>query len=200
MSTEHLQAILGSAPDTHLLFRAGELLARAQVLNTIVDIIRVGRLTALSEPDGGVRGIVAGDVILRLVAKTMVRQLGPAVEAATAPHQHALSTRAGCECVAHSLQTMCEVDPELTETSVDGVSAFDLISRRAMLEGLGNVEGGPAALSFVHTFYGRPSTYLWEDAEGTVHTEGGEQRDALMPLLFSLDNIQDWKPPTGGCE
>ena len=60
---------------------------------------------------------------------------------------------------------MCEADPEPTITSVDGASAFDLISRRAMLEGLGHVEG-PAALSFVHMFYGRPSTYLWEDAEG----------------------------------
>ena len=91
--------------------------------------------------------------------------------------------------VAHSLQMMCEANPELTITSVDGVSAFDLISRRAMLEGLGSVEGGPAAFSFVHMFCGRPSTYLWEDAEGTVHTinqgEGSEQRDALMPLLFS---------------
>ena len=72
----------------------------------------------------------------------MARQLGPAVEAATAPHQYALSTGAGCECVAHSLQMMCETDPELTITSVDGVRAFDLISRRAMLEGLANVEVG----------------------------------------------------------
>ena len=58
-----------------------------------------------------------------------------------------------------------------------------------MLEGLANVEG-PAALSFVHMFYGRPFTHFWEDEEGTVHTinqgEGGEQGEALMPLLFSL--------------
>ena len=85
MATEHLRTILGNPPETHLLFRAGELLARAQVPNTIVDIIKVGRLTALSKPNGGVRGIVARDVIHRLVAKTMARQLGPAIEAATAP-------------------------------------------------------------------------------------------------------------------
>ena len=46
------------------------------------------------------------------------------------------------------------------------------------------------SLSFVHMFCGRPSAYLWEDVEGTVHTinqgEGGQQGDALMPLLFSL--------------
>ena len=93
-----------------------------------MDIIRVGRLTVLSEPDGGVRGIAASCVIRRLVAKTMARQLGPAVEAATAPHQYGLSTRAGCECVAHSLLMLCEADPELTITSVDGVSAFGLMA------------------------------------------------------------------------
>ena len=54
----------------------------------------------------------------------------------------------------------CEADPELTITSVDGVSAFDLISRRAMLEGLGNVEEGPVAFSFVHMFHSRPSRYM----------------------------------------
>ena len=39
-------------------------------------------------------------------------------------------------------------------------------------------------------FYGRPSTDLWELADGTVHhipqDEGGEQGDPLMPLFFSL--------------
>ena len=43
---------------------------------------------------------------------------------------------------------------------------------------------------FARLFYGRPSEYLWEDASGDVHKipqgEGGEQGDAMMPLLFSL--------------
>ena len=38
--------------------------------------------------------------------------------------------------------------------------------------------------------YGRQSTYLWDDDLGVVHqipqTEGGEQGDPLMPLLFAL--------------
>ena len=46
------------------------------------------------------------------------------------------------------------------------------------------------ALPFVRLFYGQPSQYLWEDAEGAVHTvaqrEGGRAREPLMPLLFSL--------------
>ena len=76
------------------------------------------------------------------------------------------STRAGCECVA--------------------------VSRRAMHQGLHHFdEGGSRVLPFVRLFCGTPSSFLWEDDAGTVHHvrqgEGGEQGDALMPLLFSLD-------------
>ena len=58
-----------------------------------------------------------------------------------------------------------------------------------MLEGMKRISRG-SALPFVSTSYGQPSTYVWEDAVGKVHTitqgEGGEQGDAMMPLLFSL--------------
>ena len=123
----------------------------------------VGSVDCIAETHRGVRGIVAGEVLRRLVARTMAQQLGPAVENFTAPFQFALTTRSGCECVAHTIQALCQADPELTLTSLDGVSAFDLISRRAMLEGLAHVPGGASALPFVHLFYGRPSRYLWED-------------------------------------
>ena len=84
-------------------------------------------MTALQRNGGGVRGSVAGEVLRRLVARTIAQQLGPAVEAATAPFHYALSTKAGCECVCHALQTLCELDPEATVTPIDGVSAFDSV-------------------------------------------------------------------------
>ena len=115
----------------------------------------------------------------------MAQQLGKAVEAAIAPHQFALSTKAGCECIAHILQGLTDFDDRATVISVDGVSAFDLISRTAMMKGLFRVAGGSQALLFIRMFYGAPSEYLWEDSSGTVHTipqgEGG-----LMPLLFAV--------------
>ena len=101
----------------------------AQVPREVIQTLRLGQMTALSKPDGGIRGIVVGDVIRRLVARTMAQQLTPAVERATAPHQHALSTKAGCECITHALQGITELHPEATVTSTDGVSAYDLISR-----------------------------------------------------------------------
>ena len=124
-----------------------------------------------------------GDVIRWLTARTIAQQLGKVVEAATAPFQCALSTRAGCECVAHTLQTLCEINPETTVVSVDGISAYDVVSRRAMFEGLRSVHGGAETLPFVRMFYSSPSRYLWEEQEGVVHTidqgEGGEQGDPV---------------------
>ena len=153
-------------------------------------LVRGGRLTALAKPDGRVRGIVAGDVIRRLVAWTMSQQLSKAAEAATAPHQYALSTRASCECVAHALQGLVELDEDSTIVSIDGISAYDLISRESMMTGFFRMEGGSAVLPFVRMLYGSPSEYLWEDNQGKVHVvpqgEGGEQGDAMMPLWFCL--------------
>ena len=66
----------------------------------------------------------------------MAQQLQQAVEVATAPFQYALSTKAGCECVAHALQGLTQLHPGTTITSIDGINTFDLISRESMLTGL----------------------------------------------------------------
>ena len=128
-----------------------------------------------------------------VLARTMAQQVSKNAEKATAPFQHALSTLAGCECVAHAVQALTDLNPEATVVSIDGIGAFDLISRNAMLEGLLQMENGDQVLPFVRNFHGRPST-LWEDEMGTVHEitqgEGGEQGDALMPMLFSLGQHQ----------
>ena len=60
------------------------------------------------------------------------------------------------------------------------------MSREAMFEGLAQVSGVvQCSRSCVCSTLLRQHT--WEEDDGTVHTiEGGEQGDALMPLLFCL--------------
>ena len=131
-----------------------------------------------------------GDVVRRLIAKTMSDQMMARFETATKPFQYALSTRAGCESIGHIVQSATDNDARATVLSIDGVSAFDLISRRAMMTALHRMPDGDSILPFVLQFYGRPSTHLWEDENGTVREiqqgEGGEQGDPLMPALFAL--------------
>ena len=48
-----------------------------------------------------------------------------------------------------------------------------MMSRKAMLRGFSNAEGGRAALPFVSMFHGTPSKYLWEDDPGNVQKTTG---------------------------
>ena len=59
--------------------------------------------------------------------------------------------------------------PRATIVSVDGIGAFDLVSRNAMLRGLLRIEDGGTVLPFVRMFYGQRSIFLWKDEVGDVH-------------------------------
>ena len=60
-----------------------------------------------------------GDIVRRLVARTIPQQL-ESLEIVIAPFQHALSTRAGSECVAHVYQTLIDVDPVPSSCQLTG--------------------------------------------------------------------------------
>ena len=190
MTAEHLRVVLDSPSCTSLLGEAASQLAQGNIPEEVVRAIRLGRMTALQKPDGGVRCIVVGDVFRRVVARTIAQQFAKLGEAATHPFQYALSTRAGTECVTHIVQAMTSEDREATIMSIDGIGAYDLVSRNAMFRGVADMVDGDKLVPFMRLFYGSPSTFLWEDDEGTVHHvrqgEGGEQGDPLMPLLISL--------------
>ena len=138
--TKHLRPILENFSDVGLLFQVAQFFATASIPQEILEAFRVGRFTALQKPNGGVRGIVAGDVFRRLVARTMAQQLGPEIVRATSPFQYALSTRASTECIAHAIQALTDLNPKATVLSIDGIGA--------------QVFGRDAALPFVKQFYG----------------------------------------------
>ena len=70
-------------------------------LEEILRAVRIGRMTALQKPPGGICGIVVGDYVRHLVARTLAQQLCPAVERHTSPFQFALPTKSGCERGPH---------------------------------------------------------------------------------------------------
>ena len=188
MTVEHLRPLLENQRDAERLWMMGQELANASVPDEIIQIqaLRVGRLTPLLKPSGGVRT----SFVVWLPARL------PPVETATAPFQYALSTCVGTEYVYHVLQALTDNDERATILSVDGIGAFDLISRESMMRGLLEVEGGGKVLPFVRQFYGSFSTHLWEDEEGTVqfisfHPSRWEQGDphACTVLLGSAQSI-----------
>ena len=141
--------------------------SRGSAPDVFWDAFRMERVTALTKPDGGVRGIVVGESLEGSSRGPLHRKLAT-VLSATAPYQYALKTRAGKECVSHILQTLVESDADATIVSIDGIGAFDLVSRNAMLRGLKGMDTGDRVLPFVRRFYGQPSLHIWEDEVGDV--------------------------------
>ena len=101
-----------------------------------------------------------------------------------------MSTRAGVDCVALAVKLLTDLDEDAVVSSLDGVGAYDHVSRARFLEELTNNPDLAPMLPFVRLWYSRPSTYSWTDDAGRVHqipqAEGVEQGDPLSPLLFSL--------------
>ena len=122
--------------------------------------------------------------------RTLAQQYAGAFQAACAPFQYALRTRAGAESLARAVRAATELDARTTVLSMDGVGAYDHISRASMLSGLQHTPSLTALLPFVAQFYAEPSAYVFYDAEGAAHEiaqgEGGEQGDPLMPALYAL--------------
>ena len=171
-----------------LLAFAVNCLARADVPPVIVQALSLSRLTALRKPGGGARGIATGDIFRRLVSTVLARAFANVFDEATRPYQFALSTRAGTDSLAAMLRAATELDPDATIVSLDGRSAYDSVSRAAILGKL--TEVAPQVLPFVRSLYARVSTYLWWDDDGRCHeiaqAEGVEQGDSLAPALFAL--------------
>ena len=117
------------------------------------------------EPDGGVRGIDVGDDWWREPSRSSLPR-----ELATAHFQCGCSTKAGCDCDAHIVEAFTNQDANAKVVTIDGLGAFDLISKSSLLEGLVRMEDGDQILPFARCLQG----------------EGGEQGDPFMPMLLSL--------------
>ncbi|CAE6929743.1 unnamed protein product, partial [Symbiodinium natans] len=94
-TAEILRLVLDEDDASQLLCDVASLLAQAHVPEPAVEGLALGRLVALSKPGGGTRGLVVGDFLRRLVARTIAQQFASNFEAACNPYQYALSTRAG---------------------------------------------------------------------------------------------------------
>ena len=83
MTNEHLRPLLDSERDMHLFHRVGELLGRGDILEEVANVLRKGRVTALQKSGCGVRGIVVGDVVRRLVGRTFAHSRAPLPRSST---------------------------------------------------------------------------------------------------------------------
>ena len=191
-TAEHYKVLLDDEEGLSLFTATIELLAQGRVPEDIMESLSTARLTALSKPNGGVRGIATGEVLRRLTSRVLARQYAEIFDTATRPFQYALRTRAGTDCLAAILRTASELDASATIVSLDGRAAYDTVSRAAMFHKL--LEVAPALVPFVRGIYGRTSRYYWWNDAGErkeiLQAEGCHQGDPLAPALYALAQHQ----------
>ena len=71
---------------SELFWRLCQGLARAEIPLEVLRVVKMGRITALQKPTRGISSIVVGDILRRLVARTISQQITPAVEVANVCH------------------------------------------------------------------------------------------------------------------
>ena len=129
-------------------------------------------LTPLAKPDGGVRPLAIGEALRRLTARAICLQSRPRFSADLQPHQHAVSTSAGCETVHKCVTAMTELEPDLVVSALDVTNAFNSIQRLHCLATVRRMR--PEIARFVELWYDRESAYYYRDSEGALHRIGAQ--------------------------
>ena len=191
MRAEHLKPLLEAEESMDALGQVASRLALGLVPDSVGRALALGRLTALQKPGRpDVRGIATGDVLRRLVARTLAQQLGEELDRASEPYQFALRTRAGTDAAAHLRRALTDLDRDATIMALDGVGAYDHILRAELFRGLQAHPELALLVPYARLFYGGQSRFLWFDSDGEPHEihqgEGVEQGDALSPAFFAL--------------
>ena len=149
LTADTLRLVLDDETTTALFVEVCQHLAQARVPLNIAQAIGLGRMVALTKPNGGIRGLVIGDVLRRVIARCIAQVFATQFHVACAPHQFALSTRAGTGAVVHALTATTQSSNSNTILSIDGVGAYDTISRNSMLSGLFHTPEANRCLPFV---------------------------------------------------
>ena len=125
---------------------------------------------------------VVGDVLRRLVSRTLAQQFAERFDAVCQPYQYALSTR-WSKALVHTLQYLTQTTP------VDGVGAYDHVCESA--RNASGLAGHTQRLQCValcspvvqHAVHDRGIDGN-NCPRRVTQAEGGEQGDALMPARF----------------
>ena len=125
-----------------VVVQVAEKMAREERCSTVVKMIKLGEDDHVVEA----RWRVCEASSLMTVARTMDQQLGKAEETATSPHQYAVSTMAGCECIAHILQGAFDLNPRgaMMLHLLGFCGTFSSGTAHAVAQGEGGEHGDPA--------------------------------------------------------
>ncbi|KAL2634242.1 hypothetical protein R1flu_005721 [Riccia fluitans] len=142
----------------NLLFELCTHIGQGRVSPSMAYLLGASRLLALEKPSGGVRPIAVGEVLYRLVARSLGFQFWDALADHFSPLQFGVVMRGGCETIIHGLHATLDLHPDWVVLQVDIRNAFNTVSWEALFHELRVATGSLDQLfPFVRSFYARRS-------------------------------------------
>ena len=132
----------------------------------------------------GVRPIVAGEVLHRIVSKYIGWVLKEDIELAARPLQTATGLQSGMEAAIHSMRCMVEDDPTDAVILVDTRNAFNSLNRPAALHNIRVI--CPQIATILVNTYRRPACLIILGASDIYSLEGTTQGDNLAMAFYAL--------------
>ena len=153
-------------------------------------LLCTSRLTPLLKTDGGIRPIAVGELLYRLVSKTLVRHFSAPGQ--LLPWQFGVGSPGGTEPITRAIERAIDFDlpaPYRHVTSLDFSNAFNSLSRVELGKGL--LQHAPALFRAGRWAYHVPTPLVVSAVGGDApvvltSSEGVRQGDPLGPLLFSI--------------
>ena len=152
----------------------------------VVPLLCGATLIACKKKGGGLRPIAVGEVLRRLVSKSLSAALKQEAIQVLSPHQLGVGVKSGCEAIVHSVSRVLE-DPnsnpdECWTLLIDFSNAFNSIDRSKMFK---EVRARFPSLSpWLESCYGCQPFLLLEDTH-IRSCNGVQQGDPLGPLGFA---------------
>ena len=130
------------------------------------------------------RPIGVREVPRRIIAKAVLRIVGPNVEEAAGPLQVCAGQDGGCEAAVHAMRNIFHHPKTEGVLMVDATNAFNTINRQAALRNI-SVTCPPIAQILINT-YQAPARMIIVGSGEMASTEGTTQGDPLAMAMYAL--------------
>ena len=148
----------------------------------------------------GVRPIGIGEVLRRIIGKSIISVIKPDILISTGSLQLAAGLPSGCEAAAHAMEEIFQEEGTDAILLIDAANAFNSLNRQVLLHNIRYL--CPPMATYIRNCYGTPSRLFITGGQEILSSEGTTQGDpfampaytvGIAPLLHMINTEEDDK-------